>query len=63
MEEYDIGADLPFLAPVKKNLTMKTCKPAIVIIMPDSIKLRLKIRFSVDRTVLKFLFSRVRKYF
>lgn len=33
------------------------------IINPASIKLKLKIRFSVLRTVLKFLFSLVRKYF
>lgn len=42
---------------------MKTCSPAIVTMSPTSIKLKFNIRFSVDLTVLKFLFSRVRKYF
>lgn len=54
---------IPFLAPWKKNLTMKTWSPAIVMINPLSIKLKLKILFSVLFTVLKFLFSLVRKYF
>ena len=54
---------LPFRPPVKNCLTMKTCKHAIATIMITSIKLKLKIRFSVLRTVLKFRFSRVRKYF
>ena len=53
----------PFLAPWKKNLTINTCRPAIVTIMRPSTTLKLKIRLSVLRTVLKFLFSRVRKYF
>ena len=53
----------PFLAPVKKNLTINTCNPAIATIIPLSMMLKLKIRFSVLRTVLKFRFSRVRKYF
>lgn len=35
----------------------------MVIIKPPSIKLKLNILFSVLLTVLKFLFSRVRKYF
>lgn len=42
---------------------MNTCSPAIVTIMILSIILKLKIRLSVLRTVLKFLFSRVLKYF
>ena len=53
----------PFLAPWKKNLTTKTCKAAIPTIIPTSTKLKLKILFSVLLTVLKFLFSLVRKYF
>jgi len=35
----------------------------MVIIRPDSIKLKLNILFSVLLTVLKLRFSRVRKYF
>lgn len=54
---------IPFRAPWKKNRTMKTCRPAIVTISPLSIKLKLKMRFSVLLTVLKLRFSRVRKYF
>lgn len=42
---------------------MNTCNPAILKINPLSIKLNVKIRLSVLLTVLKFLFSRVRKYF
>jgi len=42
---------------------MNTCSPAIATINPLSIKLNLKILPSVLRTVLKFRFSRVRKYF
>lgn len=42
---------------------MNTCSPAIVRISPLSIKLNVKMRPSVLLTVLKFLFSRVRKYF
>ena len=42
---------------------MNTCSPAMVIIRPDSIKLKLNILFSVLLTVLKLRFSRVRKYF
>lgn len=53
----------PFLAPWKKNLTTSTCKAAMVTIMPTPIKLKLNIRCSVLLTVLKFRFSRVRKYF
>lgn len=54
---------IPFLAPWKKNLTTKTCNPAIETIINASVTLKLKIRLSVLRTVLKFRFSRVRKYF
>lgn len=54
---------IPFLAPWKKKRTMKTCNPAMVMIKPDSIKLKLNILFSVLLTVLKLRFSRVRKYF
>jgi hypothetical protein len=42
---------------------MKTCSPAIVMMSPLSIKLKLKMRFSVLLTVEKLRFSRVRKYF
>jgi hypothetical protein len=42
---------------------MKTCSPAMVSMRPLSIKLKVKMRPSVLLTVLKFLFSRVRKYF
>jgi hypothetical protein len=57
-----LGRDhnIPFLAPWKKNLTMKTWSPAMVRMSPLSIKLNLKMRPSVLLTVLKFLFSRVR---
>ena len=55
--------NLPFLAPWKKNLTTKTCKAAIATIIPTSTRLKLNILRSVLRTVLKFLFSRVLKYF
>lgn len=54
---------LPFLPPVKNILTINTCKAAIATISPLSSKLNLNILPSVLRTVLKFLFSRVRKYF
>lgn len=57
------GENSPFLAPWKKNRTINTCNPAIEIIIKPSITLKLKIRRSVLRTVLKFRFSRVRKYF
>lgn len=53
----------PFLAPWKKNLTMNTCRPAIVTIITPSTILKLNIRRSVLLTVLKLRFSRVRKYF
>lgn len=55
--------NIPFLAPWKKNLTMKTCNPAIETIIKLSMTLKLKMRLSVLRTVLKLRFSRVRKYF
>lgn len=42
---------------------MNTCKHAIATIKPPSIRLKLKILFSVLLTVLKFRFSLVRKYF
>lgn len=47
----------------KKNLTMKTCSPAMQTIIKLSITLKLKILLSVLLTVLKFRFSLVRKYF
>lgn len=47
----------------KKNLTMNTCSPPMAIIRAIWIKLKLIILFSVLRTVLKFRFSRVLKYF
>jgi hypothetical protein len=47
----------------KKNLTIKTCRPAIHTIIRLSITLKLKILLSVLLTVLKLRFSRVRKYF
>ena len=53
----------PFLAPWKKNLTINTCNPAIQTINPLSTTLKLNILLSVLLTVLKFRFSRVRKYF
>ena len=53
----------PLRAPWKKNLTMKTWRHDIVTIIRDSITEKLKIRDSVERTVLKLRFSRVRKYF
>jgi hypothetical protein len=53
----------PFLAPWKKNLTINTCNPAMTIIIRPSKILKLKMRPSVLRTVEKFRFSRVRKYF
>lgn len=42
---------------------MKTCSPAMDTIIKPSMTLKLKIRRSVLRTVLKLRFSRVRKYF
>lgn len=42
---------------------MKTCNPAMAIMNIVSITFMLKILFSVLLTVLKFRFSRVRKYF
>lgn len=60
---YSSDHTYPFLAPWKKNLTTKTCKAAIPTIIATSIMLKLKILLSVLRTVLKFRFSRVRKYF
>ena len=53
----------PFRAPWKKKRTINTCSPAIVTIRAPSIRLKLKILRSVLLTVLKFLFSLVRKYF
>jgi hypothetical protein len=53
----------PFLAPWKKNLTTSTCNAAIPTIIRTSTMLKLNIRVSVLLTVLKFRFSRVRKYF
>jgi hypothetical protein len=44
-------------------LTIKTWSPAMVSMRPLSIRLKVKMRPSVLLTVLKFLFSRVRKYF
>ena len=57
------GNGLPFLAPWKKNRTMNTCNPAMKTIIPLSTTLKLNILASVLFTVLKFLFSLVRKYF
>lgn len=57
------GVSLPFRAPWKKNLTINTCRHDIVTIMRDSIMEKLNIRDSVERTVLRLRFSRVRKYF
>lgn len=54
---------LPLRAPWKKNRTTKTCNPAIDTIIKPSITLKFQILRSVLRTVLKFRFSRVRKYF
>jgi hypothetical protein len=48
---------------VKNIFTINTCSPAMATINPLSIKLKLKILRSVLLTVLKFLFSLVRKYF
>lgn len=48
---------------MKKNLTTKTCNPAMPTMTRFSTTLNLNIRSSVLLTVLKFLFSRVRKYF
>lgn len=59
----DGGPCLPFRAPWKKNLTINTCRQDIVTIIRDSITEKLNIRDSVERTVLKLRFSRVRKYF
>jgi hypothetical protein len=61
--DFERDHNIPFLAPWKKNLTMKTWSPAMVRIRPLSIKLNVKMRPSVLLTVLKFRFSRVRKYF
>jgi hypothetical protein len=47
----------------KKNLTINTWRPAMHTIIRLSMTLKLKILLSVLLTVLKFLFSRVRKYF
>lgn len=55
--------NIPFRAPWKKKRTTKTCNAAMETIINDSITLKLKIRRSVLRTVLKLRFSRVRKYF
>lgn len=55
--------NIPFRAPWKKKRTTKTCNAAMETIIKDSITLKLKIRRSVLRTVLKLRFSRVRKYF
>lgn len=55
--------NVPFRAPWKKKRTTKTCSAAIDSIIRPSITLKLKIRRSVLRTVLKLRFSRVRKYF
>lgn len=59
----EVGRSLPFRAPWKKKRTTNTCSPAIPTIIKLSIMLKLKILRSVLRTVLKFRFSRVRKYF
>jgi hypothetical protein len=47
----------------KKNLTTNTWRPPIAITMQHWMRLKLAILFSVLRTVLKFRFSLVRKYF
>ncbi len=47
----------------KKNRTMKTWRPPMHMIRPIWMRLKLIILCSVLRTVLKFRFSRVRKYF
>lgn len=47
----------------KKNLTMKTWRAPMQTTSAHCSKLKLTMRFSVLLTVLKFLFSRVRKYF
>jgi hypothetical protein len=62
-EEKKKKASPPFLAPWKKNLTTNTCNAAINTIRRTSTTEKLKIRASVLRTVLKFRFSLVRKYF
>ena len=62
MELNRLGV-LPFLVLWKKNLTTNTCSPAIATIITTSIIENFKIRDSVERTVEKFLCSRVRKYF
>ena len=53
----------PLRPPVKNILTTNTCKQAMPTITAPSSKLKLNTLFSVLLTVLKFLFSRVRKYF
>lgn len=63
MDQPRAKTNSPFLAPVKKNLTTNTCSPAIPTMNNPSIMLNLNILPSVLATVLKFLFSRVRKYF
>src|SRR5258708_6294219 len=47
----------------KKKRTIKTCRAPMQTTRPHWIRLKLMILFSVLRTVLKFRFSRVRKYF
>lgn len=55
---YDVG-----ILTWKKNLTTNTCKAPMHITITICIRLKLTILPSVLRTVLKFRFSRVRKYF
>lgn len=57
------GGNEPLRAPWKKKRTTNTCSPAMETIIKPSITLKFQIRRSVLRTVLKFRFSRVRKYF
>ena len=47
----------------KKKRTTKTCRAPMQITMAHWMRLKLTILPSVLRTVLKFRFSRVRKYF
>ena len=59
----ELDDSAPFLAPWKKNFTTNTCRAAIVTMIKTSINENLRIRDSVERTVEKLRFSRVRKYF
>lgn len=63
MANNEYNYKYPLRLPVKNILTTKTCSAAMPTITAPSSKLKLKTRFSVLLTVLKFLFSRVRKYF